>query len=539
MHLKIWKAHAATGKRRSKQNKNINTNMAQEDLFKKIVAHAKEYGFVFPSSEIYDGLSAVYDYGQNGVELKNNIKRYWWDAMTQLNENIVGLDSAIFMHPTIWKASGHVDAFNDPLIDNRDSKKRYRADVLIEDEIAKYDDKINKEVAKAAKKFGDSFDEKLYRETNPRVQEHLAKRNELHERYAKAMNDMNLEELRQIILDYEIVCPISGTKNWTEVRQFNLMFSTEMGSTSEGSMKVYLRPETAQGIFVNFLNVQKTGRMRIPFGIAQIGKAFRNEIVARQFIFRMREFEQMEMQFFVRPGEELKWFAKWKETRLKWHKALGLGDEKYRYHDHEKLAHYANAATDIEFLMPFGFKEVEGIHSRTNFDLGNHEKFSGKKIQYFDPELNQSYTPYVIETSIGVDRMFLSVFASSYEEEQLENGETRVVLHLPAPLAPVKAAIMPLVRKDGLPEKAQELIDALKFDFKVQYDEKDSIGKRYRRQDAIGTPFCITVDHQTLEDGTVTIRHRDSMRQERIPASEVASVLNKEVSMKELLKKLV
>jgi len=539
LHLKIWKAHAATGKRRSKQNKNINTNMAQEDLFKKIVAHAKEYGFVFPSSEIYDGLSAVYDYGQNGVELKNNIKRYWWDAMTQLNENIVGLDSAIFMHPTIWKASGHVDAFNDPLIDNRDSKKRYRADVLIEDEIAKYDDKINKEVAKAAKKFGDSFDEKLYRETNPRVQEHLAKRNELHERYAKAMNDMNLEELRQIILDYEIVCPISGTKNWTEVRQFNLMFSTEMGSTSEGSMKVYLRPETAQGIFVNFLNVQKTGRMRIPFGIAQIGKAFRNEIVARQFIFRMREFEQMEMQFFVRPGEELKWFAKWKETRLKWHKALGLGDEKYRYHDHEKLAHYANAATDIEFLMPFGFKEVEGIHSRTNFDLGNHEKFSGKKIQYFDPELNQSYTPYVIETSIGVDRMFLSVFASSYEEEQLENGETRVVLHLPAPLAPVKAAIMPLVRKDGLPEKAQELIDALKFDFKVQYDEKDSIGKRYRRQDAIGTPFCITVDHQTLEDGTVTIRHRDSMQQERIPASEVASVLNKEVSMKELLKKLV
>ena len=539
MHLKIWKAYAATGKRRSKQNKNINTNMAQEDLFKKIVAHAKEYGFVFPSSEIYDGLSAVYDYGQNGVELKNNIKRYWWDAMTQLNENIVGLDSAIFMHPTIWKASGHVDAFNDPLIDNRDSKKRYRADVLIEDEIAKYDDKINKEVAKAAKKFGDSFDEKLYRETNPRVQEHLAKRNELHERYAKAMNDMNLEELRQIILDYEIVCPISGTKNWTEVRQFNLMFSTEMGSTSEGSMKVYLRPETAQGIFVNFLNVQKTGRMRIPFGIAQIGKAFRNEIVARQFIFRMREFEQMEMQFFVRPGEELKWFAKWKETRLKWHKALGLGDEKYRYHDHEKLAHYANAATDIEFLMPFGFKEVEGIHSRTNFDLGNHEKFSGKKIQYFDPELNQSYTPYVIETSIGVDRMFLSVFASSYEEELLENGETRVVLHLPAPLAPVKAAIMPLVRKDGLPEKAQELIDALKFDFKVQYDEKDSIGKRYRRQDAIGTPFCITVDHQTLEDGTVTIRHRDSMQQERIPASEVASVLNKEVSMKELLKKLV
>ena len=369
--------------------------------------------------------------------------------------------------------------------------------------------------------------------------EHTAKRNELHERYAKAMNDMNLEELRQIILDYGIVCPISGTKNWTEVRQFNLMFSTEMGSTADGSMRVYLRPETAQGIFVNFLNVQKTGRMRIPFGIAQIGKAFRNEIVARQFIFRMREFEQMEMQFFVRPGDELEWFKKWKETRLKWHKALGLGDEKYRYHDHEKLAHYANAATDIEFLMPFGFKEVEGIHSRTNFDLSNHEKFSGKKIQYFDPELNQSYVPYVIETSIGVDRMFLSVYASSYEEEKLENGETRVVLHLPAALAPVKAAIMPLVRKDGLPEKAQEIIDSLKFDFKVQYDGKDSIGKRYRRQDAIGTPYCITVDHQTLEDNTVTIRHRDTMEQSRVAIADIAGILDKEVTMKSLLKKLL
>ena len=304
-------------------------------------------------------------------------------------------------------------------------------------------------------------------------------------------------------------------------------------------MKVYLRPETAQGIFVNFLNVQKTGRMRIPFGIAQIGKAFRNEIVARQFIFRMREFEQMEMQFFVRPGEELKWFAKWKETRLKWHLALGLGADNYRYHDHDKLAHYANAATDIEFLMPFGFKEVEGIHSRTNFDLSNHEKFSGKKVQYFDPELKESYTPYVIETSIGVDRMFLSIFAKSYEEEKLENGETRVVLHLPAPLAPVKAAVMPLVKKDGLPDKAREIIDSLKFDYKVSYDEKDSIGKRYRRQDAIGTPFCITVDHQTLEDNTVTIRHRDTMAQERVAIADLPSILEKEVSLKELLKKLI
>ena len=510
----------------------------QEDVFKKIVSHAKEYGFVFPSSEIYDGLSAVYDYGQNGVELKNNIKRYWWDSMTLLHENIVGIDSAIFMHPTIWKASGHVDAFNDPLIDNKDSKKRYRADVLIEEQIAKIEDKINKEVAKAAKRFGESFDEAMFRQTNPRVLEHAAKRDALHERFARAMNDGDLNELRQIIIDEEIVCPISGTKNWTEVRQFNLMFKTEMGSTADGAMAVYLRPETAQGIFVNYLNVQKTGRMRIPFGIAQIGKAFRNEIVARQFIFRMREFEQMEMQFFVRPGSEMEWFNNWKQFRLRWHKALGLGDEKYRYHDHEKLAHYANAATDIEFQMPFGFKEVEGIHSRTNFDHSQHEKFSGKKIQYFDPELNESYTPYVIETSIGVDRMFLSVLCSSYEEQALEGGDTRVVLHLPAPLAPVKCAVMPLVRKDGLPDKAREIVNELKFDFATHYEEKDSIGKRYRRQDAIGTPYCITVDHQTLEDNTVTLRERDSMAQTRVKVEDLHKIIHDSVSINTLLRKL-
>ena len=510
----------------------------QEEVFKKIVSHAKEYGFVFQSSEIYDGLAAVYDYGQNGVELKNNIKRFWWDAMTLLHENIVGIDSAIFMHPTIWKASGHVDAFNDPLIDNRDSKKRYRADVLIEDAIAKIDDKIAKEVAKARKRFGESFDEAMFCETNARVQEHIKHREQLHQRFSDAMNANDLDELKQIIIDEEIVCPISGTRNWTDVRQFNLMFKTEMGSTADGAMTVYLRPETAQGIFVNYLNVQKTGRMRIPFGIAQIGKAFRNEIVARQFIFRMREFEQMEMQFFVRPGEELKWFDFWKQTRLRWHKALGLGDEKYRYHDHEKLAHYANAATDIEFEMPFGFKEVEGIHSRTNFDLSQHEKFSGKKIQYFDPELNESYVPYVIETSIGVDRMFLSVLCSSYEEQQLEGGESRVVLHLPAALAPVKCAVMPLVRKDGLPEKARQIVNDLKFDFATQYDEKDSIGKRYRRQDAIGTPYCITVDHQTLEDNTVTLRHRDSMEQERVAIADLHKLIHDRVSLNSLLRKL-
>ena len=512
--------------------------MAQEDVFKKLVSHCKEYGFVFPSSDIYDGLGAVYDYGQMGVELKNNIKQYWWQSMVLLHENIVGIDSAIFMHPTIWKASGHVDAFNDPLIDNRDSKKRYRADVLIEDQLAKYDEKINKEVAKAAKRFGDAFDEAQFRSTNARVLEHQAKRDALHERFSKALNDNNLDELRQIILDEEIVCPISGTKNWTEVRQFNLMFSTEMGASADGAMKVYLRPETAQGIFVNYLNVQKTGRMKIPFGIAQIGKAFRNEIVARQFIFRMREFEQMEMQFFVKPGTELDWFPKWKQTRMAWHQALGFGAENYRFHDHDKLAHYANAATDIEFRMPFGFKEVEGIHSRTNFDLSQHEKFSGKSIKYFDPQTNESYTPYVIETSIGVDRMFLSIMCHSFEEEKLENGETRTVLKLPAALAPVKLAVMPLVKKDGLPEKAREIIDNLRFHFNCQYDEKDTIGKRYRRQDAIGTPYCVTVDYDTLKDNTVTLRFRDTMEQERVDIARLNSIIEDKVSIAGLLKKL-
>ena len=512
--------------------------MAQEDVFKKIVSHCKEYGFVFPSSEIYDGLGAVYDYGHMGVELKNNIKKYWWESMTLLHENVVGIDSAIFMHPTIWKASGHVDAFNDPLIDNKDSKKRYRADVLIEEYLAKIDEKIEKEVEKAAKRFGNSFDEKMYRETNPRVLENQQKRDEVHARFAKALNEGNLDDLRQLIVDCEIACPVSGSRNWTEVRQFNLMFATEMGSTADGAMKVYLRPETAQGIFVNFLNVQKTGRMKLPFGIAQIGKAFRNEIVARQFIFRMREFEQMEMQFFVAPGTELDWFEYWKKERLKWHRALGFGDENYQFHDHDKLAHYANAATDIEFRMPFGFKEVEGIHSRTDFDLTQHEKYSGKKMQYFDPELNSSYVPYVVETSIGVDRMFLSVLAGSYCEEKLEGGEIRVVLKIPAAIAPVKLAVLPLVKKDGLPEKATEIMDALKFNFACQYDEKDSIGRRYRRQDAIGTPYCVTVDHQTLKDNTVTVRDRDTMEQKRVTTNEIEKEISLNTDMKQLLKKL-
>ncbi len=512
--------------------------MTQEELFKVLVAHCKEYGFIFPSSEIYDGLAAVYDYGQMGVELKNNIKNYWWGAMTRLHENIVGIDSCIFMHPKIWEASGHVGAFNDPLIDNKDSKKRYRADVLIEDYIAKLEEKNNKEVEKGRKKFGDAFDEAKFRETNPNCVRNNAKIAEVRKRMADALNANDLKELRQIIIDCEIACPISGTKNWTEVRQFNLMFSTQLGSVGEEANTIYLRPETAQGIFVNYLNVQKTGRMKIPFGIAQIGKAFRNEIVARQFIFRMREFEQMEMQFFIKPGTELDWFAQWKKNRMAWHVNIGMGAENYRFHDHDKLAHYANAATDIEFNFPFGFKELEGIHSRTDFDLGNHQKFSGKKIQYFDPESGESYTPYVVETSIGVDRMVLAVLSHSLKEETLENGETRVVMSIPAPLAPVKAAVLPLVKKDGLPELAQKIMDMLKFDFNCQYDEKDSIGKRYRRQDAIGTPFCITVDHDSIENGTVTLRYRDSMKQDRVKIEELPGIIHQQVDLGVLLRNL-
>lgn len=517
--------------------------MAQEDLFKKIIAHAKEYGFIFQSSEIYDGLSAVYDYGQNGAQLKENIKRYWWESMVKLNENIVGLDAAIFMHPKTWEASGHLSAFNDPMIDNKDSKKRYRADELVEDYMEKQQAKIDKEVKKAAKKFGDDFDEEKFLETNPRVQKYKEKINTTRDRMVKALENEDLEDLRQLIEDCEIADPVSGSKNWTEVRQFNLMFETKLGSVSDDANKIYLRPETAQGIFVNYLNVQKTGRMKLPFGIAQMGKAFRNEIVARQFIFRMREFEQMELQYFVRPGEEKEWFDHWKKVRVKWHKALGIDENKFRLHEHDKLAHYANAAYDIEFEFPFGFKELEGIHSRTDFDLSQHQEFSGKKIQYFDPELNKSYVPYVIETSIGLDRMFLAILTAAYHEEEVpkENGksEERVVMKLPPALAPVQLAVLPLVKKDGLPEKAREIIDELKLDFLCQYEEKDSIGRRYRRQDAIGTPYCITIDHQTLEDDTVTIRDRDNMEQERVPVNELSAILDRKVNMKHLLKQLI
>ena len=506
--------------------------MANEDLFKKVISHAKEYGYIFQSSEIYDGLSAVYDYAQNGVELKKNIREYWWRSMVFMHQNIVGIDAAILMHPTTWIASGHVDAFNDPLIDNKDSKKRYRADVLIEDYCEKLNIKAQKEITKAKKRFGESFNEEEFVSTNPRVVKYKSQQKEILERMARSLENEDLADVKLLIEELGIADPLSGSKNWTDVKQFNLMFGTKLGASAESAMDLYLRPETAQGIFVNFLNVQKSGRMKIPFGIAQTGKAFRNEIVARQFIFRMREFEQMEMQFFVKPGEEMKWYEYWKETRLNWHLSLGLGEENYRFHDHEKMAHYANAATDIEFNFPFGFKELEGIHSRTDFDLKAHETHSGKKLQFFDHETNKNYTPYVVETSIGLDRMFLAIFSNSLKTEVLEDGSSRVVLKLPEILAPIKAAVFPLVKKDGLPEIAGQIIEDLKWEYNVVYDEKDAVGKRYRRQDAAGTPFCITVDHQTKEDNTVTIRYRDTMKQERIAISEISNQLKNAISFK-------
>ena len=509
--------------------------MANDDLFKKVVSHAKEYGYIFASSEIYDGLSAVYDYAQNGVELKKNIREYWWRSMVFMHQNIVGIDAAILMHPTTWKASGHVDAFNDPLIDNKDSKKRYRADVLIEDYCEKLNTKAQKEIAKAKKRFGDSFNEEEFVTTNPRVVKYKAQQKDILARMAQSLDNNDLADVKLLIEELGIADPLSGSKNWTDVKQFNLMFGTKLGASAETATDLFLRPETAQGIFVNFLNVQKTGRMKIPFGIAQTGKAFRNEIVARQFIFRMREFEQMEMQFFVKPGDEMKWYEYWKETRLKWHHSLGLGEENYRFHDHEKLAHYANAASDIEFNFPFGFKELEGIHSRTDFDLKAHEQHSGKKLQFFDHEQNKNYVPYVVETSIGLDRMFLAIFSKSLKEESLEDGSSRVVLKLPAIVAPVKAAVFPLVKKDGLQEIAKKIVEDLQWDYNVLYDEKDAVGRRYRRQDALGTPYCITVDHQTKEDQTVTIRDRDTMKQERILISDISNKIRNSIAYSEWL----
>ena len=509
-----------------------------KDSLKKIISHSKEYGFIFPSSEIYEGLNAIYDYAHNGTLLKNNIREYWWRSMVQLNENIVGIDSAIFMHPKTWVASGHVDAFNDPLIDNKDSKKRYRADVLIEEYIEKLNLKVQKEIVKAEKRFKDKFDKKQFIETNPRVQEILSSIDKIKSKMVAAFENEDLASVKVLIDDLEIKCPISGTCNWTEVRQFNLMFSTKLGASEDSSMDLYLRPETAQGIFLNYLNVQKTSRMKIPFGIAQTGKAFRNEIVARQFIFRMREFEQMEMQFFIQPGSQAEWFDIWKKKRLDWHLNIGIDNGSFRYHDHDKLAHYADAACDIEFLFPFGFKELEGIHSRTDFDLKSHEKLSGKKIQYFDPALDKNYTPFVVETSIGLDRMFLAILTHSFKIETLDDGSSRNVMSIPKQLAPNKLAFLPLLRKDGLPEYTIKLMKEFKHEINIAYDEKDAIGRRYRRQDAIGTPYCITIDHQTLEDDTFTLRDRDSMDQKRIKIDQLKRIVEDELTLKSLLKNL-
>ena len=509
--------------------------MSRDDKFKKVISHAKEYGFIFQSSEIYDGLSAVYDYGQNGTDLKNNIKDYWLKSMVQLNDNIVNIDSAILMHPKIWKASGHVDAFNDPLIDNKDSKKRYRADVLVEEHISKIENKIHKEISKAKKRFGDGFDLEQFSTTNPRVLGYTKKIKEISKKFNEALEKDDLKNLKKLIEELEIACPISGSKNWTDVKQFNLMFGTKLGASADSATDLYLRPETAQGIFVNFLNVQKTSRLKIPFGIAQIGKAFRNEIVARQFIFRMREFEQMEMQYFIKPGTQQKWYSKWKENRLAWHLSLGMGKENYRFHDHDKLAHYADAACAIEFNFPFGFKELEGIHSRTDFDLSSHEKFSSKKLKYFDPKSNESYTPFVLETSIGLDRMFLAVFSKALNEEKLKDGSKRIVLKIPKILAPKKIAVLPLLKKDGLPELSKKIKEEFKWEFNTIYDEKDAIGRRYRRQHALGTPYCLTVDHQSLEDGTITIRDRDSMTQERMSVEEIKQKIRTELDIKSWL----
>ncbi len=509
-----------------------------KDSLKKIISHSKEYGFIFPSSEIYEGLNAVYDYAHNGSLLKNNIREYWWKSMVQLNDNIVGIDSAIFMHPKTWVASGHVDAFNDPLIDNKDSKKRYRADVLIEEHIEKLNLKIQKEINKAEKRFKEKFDKKQFMETSPRVQEILSSVEDIKSKMVSAFENDNLAQVKNLIDELEIKCPISGTCNWTEVRQFNLMFKTKLGASEDSSMDLFLRPETAQGIFLNYLNVQKTSRMKIPFGIAQTGKAFRNEIVARQFIFRMREFEQMEMQFFIQPGSQGEWFEIWKKKRLEWHLNIGIDDNSFRYHDHDKLAHYADAACDIEFLFPFGFKELEGIHSRTDFDLKSHEKLSGKKIQYFDPVLEKNYTPYVVETSIGLDRMFLAILTHSFKMETLDDGSTRNLMSIPKQLAPNKLAFLPLLKKDRLPEYTTKIMKDFKHKINIIYDEKDAIGRRYRRQDAIGTPYCITIDHQTLKDDTFTLRDRDSMEQKRIKIDQLKKIVEDELTLKSLLKNL-
>ncbi len=466
------------------------------DLFEKIVSLSKRRGFIFQSSEIYGGLSATYDYGPLGVELKRNVTQRWWNAMVYRHQNVSGLDAAILMHPKTWKASGHVDAFSDPLIDDKTSKMRYRADQLIEG----YIDRLRR---------------KGKDETADRVYQALV----------DALNAEDMSKaLHDVIMAEEIRSPDSGMFDWTDVRQFNLMFDTHIGPVQDADNKIYLRPETAQGIFVNFHNVRETGRHQVPFGIAQIGKAFRNEIVARQFIFRMREFEQMEMQYFVKPGSQMEAFEQWREERMQWHIDNGIRPSKLRWHEHEKLAHYADAAFDIQYEFPIGWQEVEGIHSRTDFDLRAHQDHSGKKMEYFDPRSNEKYLPYVVETSAGLDRTVLTILCEAYREEEVD-GDTRSLMKFHPKIAPITAAIFPLVKKNGMPEVARKLQEDLQQHFHAFYDEKGAIGRRYRRMDEVGTPFCVTVDGESVEEGSVTTRHRDTMEQDRIPAENVAAYM--------------
>ncbi|WP_185869008.1 glycine--tRNA ligase [Blattabacterium cuenoti] len=472
-------------------------------FFDFLVSHAKSYGFIFPSSEIYGGLNAVYDYGPYGIELKNNIKEFWWKSMTFLHENIVGIDTSILMSSDVWNASGHVRKFNELLIDNKDSKKRYRPDMLIKEHVEK--------------KFSNNTKKK--EDILFRLSEYLEKKDFL--------------KLRTLFDELNICDPVSKTRNWTNFHHFNMMFKIK----DESIKDLFLRPETAQGIFCNFHNVKNSNRMKIPFGIAQIGKSFRNEIFARKFIFRTREFEQMEMQFFLHPEEEKKWYEYWKNIRFKWH--LNLGDQKnYRLRNHNHLAHYASAGVDIEYHFPFGFREIEGIHSRRDFDMKKHEFFSKKKLRVSESKFQKNYIPYVIETSLGLDRIFLAIFSSSLKKEKLKDGKIRIVLKLPSYLSPIKSAIFPLVRKDGLPEIARKIFDNFKINHKLIYDQKESIGKLYRRQDAIGTPICFTVDYETIETNTVTVRYRDSMKQKRVPIKDISKIIKEETGLEQILKKL-
>jgi glycyl-tRNA synthetase len=494
---------------------NIEKNSNRSDLVEKIVSLAKRRGFVFQSSEIYGGLNGCWDYGPHGVELLKNIKEEWWKFMTY-RDDIEGLDASILMHPRVWEASGHVQNFTDPMIDCKVCKSRYRVDVLSES--------INeKKVKKAIDTLKETIlgNAKLSHRYEEIASEYAGSADSAGDLFEGLLND---SELSPLLLN-ELNCPQCGNKNsFTPARLFNLMFKTFIGPVEDTGAAVYLRPETAQGIFVNFLNVQSSSRQKIPFGIAQLGKAFRNEINTKNFLFRTREFEQMEMQFFVRPGEDKKWYEYWKEQRMEWYILLGMSRDKLRYHDHhkDKLAHYAREATDIEYSFPFGWGEIEGIHNRTDFDLSRHEEYSGKSLKYYDEELKEKYTPFIIETSAGASRSFMAFLINSYYEEEVK-GEMRSVLKFHPKLAPVKVAIFPLVNKEGMPEISREIEKDLRRNFKVFYDDKGAVGRRYRRQDEIGTPYCVTVDTQTLTDRTVTVRERDSMEQVRVSIEKLNS----------------